>query len=178
MTKLLETREGFINLDHVRAIGIRGHYETEKRKYTVIHVVYDNGDEENCQIDAIAGGLDIDDAAAPIIPAAPGYEFIERGFDRDEQLNKEIVLATFSRTPIVAWRIVRSGRIQSAEPICIDEVIPKGEDYGILCPNGCVTRPFDRSFKNVDEWAADIVRQWQEKQPKEDLAARSVYEPV
>jgi hypothetical protein len=143
-----------INLDHVKEVRVHWHKDLDQRKTTVI---FTDG-----TVDSFRGiHTKKIETAAPHVPAGPGFYLMAFSF-YDAEPNVADILALHNREPIVAWRLDGYG----PSPVVLDPfgLDPFGTVDGvsdaILRPDGAVELPCDRTFKDINEWAADVCSEW------------------
>jgi hypothetical protein len=149
MTRFLSTmRDNKINTDHI--VELRSVKNPDKlgTRYITIAVMRDGRSEE------LAYGMDrCLKVCCSIFPAYPGFEVLSAWYD------KEIKKTEVWRLPVIGWRVEEL----SVEAVTPDEDFEMSDSCAVRYPDGQVSVPFDRTYKNEQAWLENMTKVFEQQ---------------
>jgi hypothetical protein len=142
----------WVNLDHVITVREEGVKTDEtiaqeksgKRKwkrpdYYLITMQFSDGEVRQFK-DISSIDTTMMETRGSMVPALPGYFLVSYWSEFND----------IEKVPVVAWRDDGSSL---ARPVAIDMT---GDDPVLLCPDGSVVAPYDRSWPNLDRYISSM----------------------
>src|SRR6516225_5910358 len=141
--------ENFINTDQMRGIGAV--WDKEQHHFEVVCTFADGSVETYAVFPREWERFRAAAESDPVIKAEPDYWLLSYLAETDE----------VDRWPVLAWRLdLQYGYHQVVTPASSGDPNEGHDDQSaVLCPNGRLTEPGNRSWDNETEWLQDMRNQ-------------------